>query len=135
MKEKGVAFFGALIQELYYKYKEDGVAILLVFGAGDGNRTHIIGLGSRRSATELHPLSVTYFNPKRDVCQEKVLSDGTPQLARQGEFTCEAISLARQGEFTCAAIYLGEADPHSAINAVAASSCAGSPSGFLNMPK
>ncbi len=25
------------------------------FGAGDGNRTHITGLGSQRSATELHP--------------------------------------------------------------------------------
>ena len=24
-------------------------------GAGDGNRTHVIGLGSRRSAIELHP--------------------------------------------------------------------------------
>lgn len=26
-----------------------------VFGAGDGNRTHMIGLGGRRSAVELHP--------------------------------------------------------------------------------
>ena len=27
----------------------------MVIGAGDGNRTHVIGLGSRRSAIELHP--------------------------------------------------------------------------------
>ena len=28
---------------------------VFLFGAGDGNRTHVIGLGSRRSTIELHP--------------------------------------------------------------------------------
>ena len=33
----------------------DSLPIQKKWGAGDGNRTHMIGLGSRRSATELHP--------------------------------------------------------------------------------
>ena len=39
-------------------------------GAGDGNRTHIIGLGSRRSATELHPRWIlSKYNRYRAACQ------------------------------------------------------------------
>jgi hypothetical protein len=31
------------------------------YGAGDGNRTHVIGLEGRRSTIELHPLEMILF--------------------------------------------------------------------------
>ena len=46
-------------------------------GAGDGNRTHIIGLGSRRSATELHPDGKTVAEaiaiPKMNICIQIIM--------------------------------------------------------------
>lgn len=42
------------------------------FGADDGNRTRVFGLGSGHSAIELHlQLLLSYYTPKLPVCQEK----------------------------------------------------------------
>ena len=57
---------------------------LLMIGAGDGNRTHAIGLGSRSSTIELHP-------------HKKILLGHPPPMQPDRE-THQAVTAASDGE-------------------------------------
>ena len=47
----------------------------VLIGAGEGNRTLVLSLGSFRSTIELHPQSMFYFIPNNGICQADFLKE------------------------------------------------------------